>query len=527
MKSLKFDHILLTGNGFELRTPNSLGLPPTRDLLLSMGWPFGKENLRLIQNENGGFPYIKCDSYDKTQELKKSADLRNLEKYWDILIQNEIDRLLPDQAAAMEREYSIRESFQMAVMKHDRGHLPQSLIAASLNWSAWISSSVSRFSDRAVDSINSQLFHKNKEKDYDIENLWKCIRNSKSANALRSALLHRHSSKPKHHYLFKLSGSIDDVSTRALAGLDKEIFSPFIANLDSFNDIYSALNQYLVKRALLSKREGSIQIWHIVGHSLFDSLLNKIIVDCFKILGVENIWFYIISPFPEAASNNLKNLLCRSGADSVDLKLNFFNVNSRIYFNQIRNYWLDVFREKTMIKPDKSPKFLDKDWVLGTIFVENNTNHAANKKKFESSSTENDKNNKIESTKIFISYAREDEKAAKKIYDDLKAAGHKPWIDTKDLKPGERWKSSIKKAIVGSKYFLALISSHSIDKRGFVQSELKIALEILDEFPEDAIFIIPVRLDDCQLQNAKLKELHIIDLFPLYNRGLTRLLDAI
>ncbi len=72
---------------------------------------------------------------------------------------------------------------------------------------------------------------------------------------------------------------------------------------------------------------------------------------------------------------------------------------------------------------------------------------------------------------IFISYAREDEEAALKIYGDLKSRGFKPWLDKIDLLPGEHWRSAITCAIKNSSFFLALLSTSSINKKGFVQKE--------------------------------------------------------
>jgi len=126
----------------------------------------------------------------------------------------------------------------------------------------------------------------------------------------------------------------------------------------------------------------------------------------------------------------------------------------------------------------------------------------------------------------FISYAREDATAAERLYTDLKAAGADPWLDKKDLRAGQLWKPTIKEAISRSRYSIALLSSRSVNKRGFVQSELQQALDVLDEFSETDVFLIPVRLDDCQPSNHRLKDLHWVDLFPNWNVGLARLLQT-
>ncbi|MGI9287513.1 MAG: toll/interleukin-1 receptor domain-containing protein [Pseudomonadales bacterium] len=45
----------------------------------------------------------------------------------------------------------------------------------------------------------------------------------------------------------------------------------------------------------------------------------------------------------------------------------------------------------------------------------------------------------------------------------------KPWLDLEDILPGMEWQQSITNAIKMSSYFIALISSNSVNKRGFIQ----------------------------------------------------------
>jgi FlaA1/EpsC-like NDP-sugar epimerase len=128
--------------------------------------------------------------------------------------------------------------------------------------------------------------------------------------------------------------------------------------------------------------------------------------------------------------------------------------------------------------------------------------------------------------RIFISYAREDLDLAERLYTDLIRAGLEPWFDKKCLFPGQTWGPHIKRAIRESDFFLALLSSKSVSKRGYVQRELKEALDVLDEFPENEIFIIPARLDNCKPSHEKIYELHWVDLFPSYDDGLRNILEA-
>jgi|SRR5689334_2620051 len=127
----------------------------------------------------------------------------------------------------------------------------------------------------------------------------------------------------------------------------------------------------------------------------------------------------------------------------------------------------------------------------------------------------------------FISYAREDRVLALQLYRDLRAKGAHPWIDIEDLLGGEDWKLAISAAIGKSSHFIALISAKSVSKQGYVQKELRQALDLLDTFPPGEVFLIPVRLDASEPRHGRLADLHWIDLFPDYSDGLRRLLRSV
>jgi len=130
--------------------------------------------------------------------------------------------------------------------------------------------------------------------------------------------------------------------------------------------------------------------------------------------------------------------------------------------------------------------------------------------------------------KVFISYAKEDVKAARKLYKDLKEYPDiSPWLDIENLLPGQNWKNAISEAIKRSSYFIMLLSQKSISKKGYIQKEQKIALDMLDEYNSSDIFIIPVRLEDCIPTNEKIKDLHWVDLFESYEDSLIKILKVI
>jgi hypothetical protein len=106
---------------------------------------------------------------------------------------------------------------------------------------------------------------------------------------------------------------------------------------------------------------------------------------------------------------------------------------------------------------------------------------------------------KSDKVKIFISYARDDAEQVSEIYHRLKAVGFEPWIDSEDLLPGVKWKGAIIKAVREADLFLLCVSSRSRNREGFIQRELKIALDQLEEKTSDHIYFIPVRLEECEL----------------------------
>jgi hypothetical protein len=131
-------------------------------------------------------------------------------------------------------------------------------------------------------------------------------------------------------------------------------------------------------------------------------------------------------------------------------------------------------------------------------------------------------------SRVFISYAHEDLPSALKLYEQLKGVdGINPWFDKESLLPGMRWRPAIKKAIREADFFIALLSRNSVRKRGYVQTEMKEAFEIWDQFPEDKAFLIPVRLEECEASYEKLREVQRQDFFPNWDRGLQKVLKVI
>jgi hypothetical protein len=100
---------------------------------------------------------------------------------------------------------------------------------------------------------------------------------------------------------------------------------------------------------------------------------------------------------------------------------------------------------------------------------------------------------------LFLSYARADAEKVKPIYDKLRASGFAPWMDTEDILAGERFETKISQAIKKTDFFLAFLSSSSVDRRGVLRTEVRQALAKWNEMLEDDIYLIPIRLEPLDL----------------------------
>jgi uncharacterized protein YjbI with pentapeptide repeats len=129
---------------------------------------------------------------------------------------------------------------------------------------------------------------------------------------------------------------------------------------------------------------------------------------------------------------------------------------------------------------------------------------------------------------VFISYAREDVAAAKEIYEFLNEEDNiRPWLDLETLSPGADWQRSIMHAIKESRFILVLLSNNSINKRGYIQKEISEAIDQYSYFPPGKLFLIPVRLEDCEPAHDILHKLNWVDLFNGWKEGMDKIVSTI
>jgi len=115
---------------------------------------------------------------------------------------------------------------------------------------------------------------------------------------------------------------------------------------------------------------------------------------------------------------------------------------------------------------------------------------------------------------IFLCHASADKPIVRELYRRLKIEKFGDiWLDEENLLPGQDWKIEIEKAVESADVVIVCLSDNSVTKEGFIQKELRIVLDIADEKPEETIFVIPLRLNECEVPR-RLKNWQYVDYFP-------------
>jgi WD40 repeat protein len=126
--------------------------------------------------------------------------------------------------------------------------------------------------------------------------------------------------------------------------------------------------------------------------------------------------------------------------------------------------------------------------------------------------------------RVFLCHSSGDKLAVRQLYQRLRACNVDPWLDEENLLPGQDWEQEIRKAVRNTDVVIVCLSRGSISKTGFVQKEIKFALDVADEQPEGTIFLIPLKLEECETPE-RLNHLHWVN----YNKegGFDKLIRAL
>jgi TIR domain len=120
---------------------------------------------------------------------------------------------------------------------------------------------------------------------------------------------------------------------------------------------------------------------------------------------------------------------------------------------------------------------------------------------------------------IFISYASEDHPYTCAIYSALRKAGLSPWMD-KPPKPfeadgiqvGQRWQNVLNVKLNEADLVVLILSPRSVRKRGYVQVEFRTALSLMNQMPDDQVFVLPIVSENCDIPSLRVGQIGLRDL---------------
>ncbi|HEU4561643.1 MAG TPA: toll/interleukin-1 receptor domain-containing protein [Longimicrobium sp.] len=126
--------------------------------------------------------------------------------------------------------------------------------------------------------------------------------------------------------------------------------------------------------------------------------------------------------------------------------------------------------------------------------------------------------------RAFLCHASDDKPRVRALFEQLKEDGIEPWLDELNLLPGQRWEIEIPRALRMSHAVIICLSTRAVDKVGYINKEIKFALDAADEQPDGSMFLIPVKLEECKIPD-RLKHFHVGNLYE--PGGYSRLMNAL
>ena len=111
----------------------------------------------------------------------------------------------------------------------------------------------------------------------------------------------------------------------------------------------------------------------------------------------------------------------------------------------------------------------------------------------------------MEKLKIFVSHSSQDSAKIAELHNWLKANNVDPWVSVNKILPGQDWELEILRALKAADVVIVCLSRAATTRTGYLQAEIKRALDLVDRVPEGQIYLIPLRLEDCAPPSRLLK----------------------
>ena len=135
---------------------------------------------------------------------------------------------------------------------------------------------------------------------------------------------------------------------------------------------------------------------------------------------------------------------------------------------------------------------------------------------------------------VFISYCHENKATVDQLCNTLISNDVTVWVDWDNLNPGTPWKQAIQQAIHHGDFFIACFSKeYNARDKTYMNEELSIAIDKLQQKPVDKVWFIPVKLNECEIpdidigEGVTLQDLQYVNLHEDWDIGIQQILDVI
>ena len=104
--------------------------------------------------------------------------------------------------------------------------------------------------------------------------------------------------------------------------------------------------------------------------------------------------------------------------------------------------------------------------------------------------------------RVFLLHSRDDSSYARVLAHRLAQGSFDPWFDEAKAASGSDWSKGVTREVMDAHAVLVCLSPRSVAKHAYVREEIHDVLEAARQRPAGALFVIPVRLEPCELPEA-------------------------
>src|SRR5687768_9745318 len=120
---------------------------------------------------------------------------------------------------------------------------------------------------------------------------------------------------------------------------------------------------------------------------------------------------------------------------------------------------------------------------------------------------------------VFLWHAPEDSAVVSQAYNKFKKISWiKAWLGDERLIGGQERTRAVRNAVYNADVVILFLSTFSTTSAGYVQRDLRMVMDRDLDMPEGTIFVIPLRLNQCEMPYGLEKRTHI-DYFPPNKRN--------